>query len=150
MTLIKLNKPEKAGQHHGRFLPMFDEVFNDFFGGSPINGNFFNKSAAVNIKEDEKNYRLEFAAPGFEKEEFKINLENQVLTVSAEKKSESKEDGKDFTRREFAYSSFQRSFNLPESVNEDAIKAEYKNGILHVSIPKKEEDKKNKKEISVE
>lgn len=150
MTLIKLNKPVKAGQPQGRFLPMFDEVFNDFFGGSPINGNFFNKSAAVNIKEDEKNYRLEFAAPGFEKEEFKINLENQVLTVSAEKKSKSKEDGTDFTRREFAYSSFQRSFNLPESVNEDAIKAEYKNGILHVNIPKREEEKKNKKEISVE
>lgn len=147
MTLIKLNKNPKAG-YQGRFLPMFDEVFNDFFGGSPAN-QAFNKGAAVNIKEDEKNYHLEFAAPGFEKEEFKLSLENQVLTVSAEKKNEVKEESKEYTRREFAYSAFQRSFNLPESVNVEAIKAEYKNGILNVTIPKKEEEKKEKKEITV-
>ncbi len=148
MTLIKLNKQPKAGYAQGRFLPMFDEVFNDFFGGSPAG--HITKGAAVNIKENEKNYQLEFAAPGFEKEEFKLALDNQVLTVSAEKKSEAKDEGKEYTRREFAYTAFQRSFNLPESVQHDAIKAEYKNGILFVTIPKKEEENKQKREITIE
>lgn len=148
MTLLTVNKPLRNG--NGRFLPMFDEVFNDFFGGSPVTGTFMNKGAAVNIREDKDAYHLEFAAPGFEKEEFKIDLENQVLTVSAEKKSENKEEGKQYTRREYVYSAFKRSFNLPESVNEEAIKAEYKNGILHVSIPKKEEENKQKREITIE
>jgi HSP20 family protein len=147
MTLITLNKQPKTT---GRFMPMFDEVVNDFFSGNHTGRSFFNKHTAVNIKEDEKGYQLEFAAPGFEKEEFKINLENQVLTVSAEKKSEVKEENNTYTRREFVYNSFQRSFTLPETVKEENIKAEYKNGILNVSIPKKEESNKPKLEISVE
>lgn len=133
----------------GRFLPMLDEVLTDVLGGSTL-ATAFNKGAAVNIREDEKNYFLEFAAPGYEKDEFKIDLEKQVLTVSGEKKSETKEDEKDYTRREFSYTSFKRSFNLPETVNEEGIKAEYKNGILNISIPKKEEENKQKKEITVE
>ena len=148
MTRLTVNKPATNG--NGRFLPMFDEVFNDFFGGSPVTGSLLNKGAAVNIREDKTAYHLEFAAPGFEKEEFKIDLENQVLTVSAEKKSENKEESKQYTRREYVYAAFKRSFNLPESVNEEAIKAEYKNGILHVSIPKKEEENKQKREITIE
>jgi HSP20 family protein len=150
MTFIKV-KNGKPGYPYsqGRFLPMLDEVLTDVLGGSSIAA-AFNKGAAVNIKEDEKNYFLEFAAPGYEKDEFKIALENQVLSVSAEKKSETKEDGNTYTRREFAFTSFQRSFNLPESVNEEGIKAEYKNGILNVSIPKKVEENKQKKEITVE
>lgn len=148
MTLITLNK--QAKNKDGRFLPMFDEVFNDFFGGAHAHRGFMHKSAAVNIKESEKEYQLEFAAPGFEKDEFKLNLENQVLTVSAEKKNESREEQSGYTRREFAYSAFQRSFTLPESVQEEGIKAEYKNGILLVSIPKKEAESKQKRSISVE
>jgi HSP20 family protein len=148
MTLLTVNKPGKHA--NGRFLPMFDEVFNDFFGGSPASGSFINKGAAVNIREDNTAYHLEFAAPGFEKEEFKIDLDNQVLTVSAEKKSENKEESKQYTRREYVYAAFKRSFNLPESVNEEGIRAEYKNGILHVSIPKKEEESKQKREITIE
>lgn len=146
MTLIKLNKHNPV--RTGRFSPMFDEVFSDFFGGGLMNT--FNKAVAVNIKEDEKSYQLEFAAPGYEKEEFKIGVENQLLTVSADKKDEKSEEGRDYTRREFAYSSFQRSFNLPESVNSDAIKAEYKNGVLQVFIPKKVEENKQKREISID
>ncbi|HXB41049.1 MAG TPA: Hsp20/alpha crystallin family protein [Bacteroidia bacterium] len=147
MTLITLNKQPKSTD---RFMPVFDEALNDFLSGSYTARNFFTKHAAVNIKEDEKNYHLEFAVPGFEKEEFKINFENQLLTISAEKKNEAKEENKNYTRREFAYNSFQRSFTLPESVQENSIKAEYKNGILTVNIPKKEETNKQKREISVE
>lgn len=148
MTLLTVNKNAKNGQ--GRFLPMFDDVFNDFFGGSPVTSNMLNKGAAVNIRENNTAYYLEFAAPGFEKDEFKIDLENQVLTVSAEKKSDKTEESKQYTRREYVYSAFKRSFTLPESVKEDAIKAEYRNGILHVSIPKKEEEQKSKREITIE
>lgn len=149
MTFIKVKNGKAGYPMQGRFLPMLDEVLTDVLGSGSLAA-AFNKGAAVNIREDEKNYFLEFAAPGFEKDEFKINLENQVLTVSAEKKSERKEEAKEYSRREFSYSSFQRSFNLPESVNEEGIKAEYKNGILNVSIPKKEEEAKSKKEITVE
>lgn len=148
MTLLTVNKSLKNG--NGRFLPMFDEVFNDFFGGGHSGGSFISKGAAVNIREDDAAYHLEFAAPGFEKEEFKIDLDGQVLTVSAEKKAENKEESKQYTRREYVYSAFKRSFNLPESVKEEAIRAEYKNGILHVAIPKKEEESKQKREITIE
>ena len=149
MTLIKVNKHPQA-YNRSRFMPLFDEVFNDFFGGSLISNGALNKSAAVNIKEDDRSYHLEFAAPGFEKDEFKIGLENQVLTVSAEKKSETEDKGKDYTRREFVYSSFQRSFNLPESVNMEEIKAEYKKGILEVTIPKKESAKNPARQVPVQ
>lgn len=145
MTLIKFNKHHPARM--GRFMPMFDEVFNDFLGGSLAHAG---KGAAVNIKEDDKNYFLEFAAPGFEKEEFKISAENSLLTVSAEKKTENNEESNGYTRREFAYSSFQRSFNLPENADSDNIKAAYKNGILNVSIPKKEESKPSTRSINIE
>jgi HSP20 family protein len=148
MTLIKVNRQAKA-DHRSRFLPMFDEAFNDFFGGSLMNHSFHSKGAAVNIKEDEKNYHLEFAVPGFSKEEFRIKLENQMLTVSGEKKSESNEDVKDYTRREFSFASFERSFNLPESVNSEDISAEYVNGILNVHIPKKAEEKAESRSIEI-
>jgi len=147
MTLITLNKQMKNREEN--FLPMFNEVFNDFFGGRTANGSFFQKGAAVNILENEKNYILEFAAPGFEKEEFKIDLESQVLTISADKKSENKTTDKEYTRREFAYEAFRRSFNLPENAQADAIKAEYKSGILFVTIPKKEKENKQKREITI-
>jgi len=140
---------DKNPKTHGRFMPMFDEVFNDLF-RMPESANFLNKSAAVNIREEEGNYYLEFSAPGYEKDEFKIGLENQVLTVSAQKKEENKVEAKGYTRREFAFPGFKRSFNLPESVNGEAIKAEYRNGILYVNIPKRAEEAAQKKEIIVE
>ena len=146
MTLIKFNNQTKP---FGRsaFMPLFDEVLNDFWGGSLSH----QRSAAVNIRENEKNYSLELAAPGFEKEEFKINLENNMLSISAEKKSEVNESEKNYTRREYSFTSFQRSFTLPEVADTAQIKAEYKNGILHIEIPKKAEEKKgNARQINVD
>lgn len=95
---------------------------------------------SVNVKEQENGFEIEVAAPGIKKEDFKINLERNVLTISSENKSETeeiKEDGK-FTRREFNYSSFSRSFTLPELVEVEKIEAAYEDGILKVSVPKKE------------
>ena len=93
---------------------------------------------------------VELAAPGLEKKDFKIELENQVLTVSSEKEEEKKEETKNFKRREFSYNSFSRSFQLPEDVLSDKIDAKYENGILKLSVPKKEVTvSKPKKEIKV-
>jgi HSP20 family protein len=96
---------------------------------------------AVNIKETEDAFEVGVAAPGFKKDEFNIELDNNLLTVSSEKKEENKVEGEKYTRREYSYQSFKRSFTLPEEVEADKITAKYENGILNISIPKKEEAK---------
>jgi HSP20 family protein len=122
------------------------KIVNDWFYGSQFPSFPFTTESAsfvpsVNIVEDEKMYQLHFNAPGFEKEDFKIKVENGSLLVSAEHKTESKEETKRFTRQEFRYGSFSRSFRLPkDKVNEDGVLATYKNGILTVEIPKKEQE----------
>lgn len=97
---------------------------------------------AVNIRETNDAFALELAAPGMKKEDFKIDLDQRVLTVSAERKEEKKEekDGK-YTRREFSYHSFRRSFTLPLSADPEKISASYKDGVLHIEVAKKEEAK---------
>jgi HSP20 family protein len=104
---------------------------------------------AVNVNEDENQFNIEVAAPGMEKKDFKLDLNHNLLTISSEK-MEKKEDKKIFTRREFSYTSFNRSFTLPNSVKEEGIKASYKEGILNIIIPKKEESKeKGPKHIEI-
>jgi HSP20 family protein len=107
---------------------------------------------AVNVKETEDSFEIEVAAPGMKKEDFKVNIENNVLTISSEKKEERKEEEKGrFTRREFSYQSFQRSFSIPENlVDGEKISARYCEGILCIALPKKEEVKpKPAREISI-
>ena len=134
------------------FFPAFSRFWDDddFFNRGMVNwgtSNFSDSDTtlpAVNIKETENRYEVEMAAPGMKKEDFKIELDNNVLTISSEKTEESREDnGKDrYSRREFSYQSFQRSFSLPkEVVDEDKIEAHYKDGMLQLSIPKKEKAK---------
>jgi HSP20 family protein len=104
---------------------------------------------AVNIIESKDDYRIDVAAPGLNKEDFKVNLENNVLTVSSEKEEKQEEDGK-VMRKEFSYYSFSRSFTLPLTVNAEKIRATHKDGILQVIIPKKEEAKeKPSREIKI-
>ena len=93
------------------------------------------------MSENSDEFKIEIAVPGAVKTDFNLVLENDVLIVSAEKKHEKEETNDHYLRKEFGYESFKRSFGLPESVNQDAIKASYKNGILNVDIPKKEEAK---------
>lgn len=105
---------------------------------------------AVNVKETANNYEVEVASPGRSKKDFKITAENGVLTISSEKKQEQEQKEKDYTRTEFTYSSFSRSFTLPENANEDDIKANYEDGILKLAIAKKTvSHSKAKKEIEV-
>lgn len=105
---------------------------------------------SVNIRETEKEFFVELAAPGLTKKDFVISLENGLLTISAEKKVEKEETDKNFTRKEFSYSNFSRSFMLPENVNEEKIEAHYEDGILKLQVLKRVVEKaKPKKEIAV-
>lgn len=103
----------------------------------------------VNIVENEKDYSLEVVAPGFEKTDFKVNLEQNVLTVSAEKKEEVKEENKKQIRREYNYKSFKRSFTIDEKIDAAGIEAQYVNGVLTLNLPKKEIVKESAKEINI-
>ena len=139
MTLIKF-KSDAPVRNMDRMVN-FNEFFNDFFDNALTTDYRKGSVPAVNISESDEGFHLEMAAPGFIKEDFKLSVENDVLTVSAEKKSEKDEKGKKFTRREFSYSSFRRSFTLPEMVDTDKIQAAYENGLMTVDLPKKEEAK---------
>lgn len=138
------------------WLPsIFDDIFKtDWMDGNQASGiNRIGTSVpAVNISENEDNFTVAVAAPGKSKEDFNIELDNRVLTISSEEKKE--EEDKDsngkFTRREFSYSRFKRAFSLPESVDTEKISAEYKDGVLHIDLPKREEAKvQDKKLISI-
>ncbi len=132
---------------------LFDRFFeNDLFDWSNRNFSVTNTTLpAVNIKETDNEYFIELAAPGFTKSDFKIELKNELLTVSSDKKVEKKkEDEQQFTRKEFSYQSFSRSFTMPLTGDSDKISAKYQDGILTVAIPKKEEAKpKPQKEIAI-
>ena len=123
---------------------LFDD---DFF---PVLQNRTSSMPAVNIREDEKKYNLELAVPGMEKKDLKIDINEDVLTISSESRQETEENKDGYKRKEFSYSSFCRSFYIPENVNRDSIEANYKDGILTISLPKQEEEKsKITRQISI-
>ena len=123
-------------------LTLSDFLNEDFF---PTFTRSSTSLPAVNIREDEKAFYLELAVPGMDKRNLKIEVKDEVLTISAEQKDEKQEDFEGYRRREFSYSSFCRSFYLPEDVNGEKIGATYRDGILNVEIPKLEEEKKKEK-----
>ena len=119
-----------------------DELFKDEFDN--VKNTDFNKgntSPKVNIKETTDAFILEMAVPGFNKSDFVIDLENETLSISTEIKTEESETKDDYTRKEFGYASFKRSFILPDTVDGDKIEAAYTDGILGITIPKREEAK---------
>lgn len=121
------------------FSPFLSNIFDDDF--FPVLSNRPNSTPAVNIKENEKNYTLELAVPGIDKKDLKIDISEDVLTISSETKNETEENQDGYKRKEFSYSSFCRSFYIPENVNREKIGASYKDGILSVELPKQEEEK---------
>lgn len=132
------------------FLPATNTFFDDFLSRDLIEmagQNFATLGTSlpsVNLKETDKKIEIELAAPGLKKEDFKIEVENNMLTISSEKEEEKEETRKkdNYYRKEFSYQSFSRSFNLPDYTDENQINANYKDGILHVDIAKKEGSKK--------
>ena len=132
-------------------LPSFlGNYFNDFMNSDLMAKNVFKTSPAVNISETPTGYVVEVAAPGMNKEDFKIEVEKGTLTIKSEKKEEKNDENNRYTRKEFSYSSFSRSFTMPDHVNADAITAEYDKGVLKIQLPKKEEAKqKPVREITV-
>jgi HSP20 family protein len=129
-------------------------VSDEFFRTNLLNSFFDHetsfKEPAVNIVENGNNFRIDVAAPGLDKDDFKINVDHNVLTVSSEKESKTEEDNGDFKRREFNFNSFKKSFSLPDSINTEEIQATHKNGILSIQIPKREEAKvKPAREITI-
>ncbi|MGP8214202.1 MAG: Hsp20/alpha crystallin family protein [Bacteroidia bacterium] len=144
-TLAKTNRS---------FFPALPSMtmFDDFLSGEIFNWNLDdldtgNSFPAVNIKETDESYEMEVAAPGLNKDNFKVELDNNLLVISARQESsnEEKDNKGNYTRREFSYETFQRTFSLPEKmVEKEKISAKYRDGILHVSIPKVAEAKRMK------
>ena len=139
-------------------MGLFPPLRNDFWNNRlsiprlfDFDEDFFNETAPpVNISETNKTFQLELSVPGMKKEDFKIEMEDRVLTISSEKEEERKEEDKNYRRMEFSCSSFTRSFTLPDNVDENNIHAKYSNGMLEVTLPKKEATiSQQKKEISV-
>ena len=142
MSLVK-----RTDWLHGNSL-LADLFDNDRFFASPwLSGR---NMPAVNIKENEKNYEVELAVPGYDRKDFEISIDNGVLTVSAEKSEETEKKEDNYTRREFGFSSFSRSFNLPTNINEENIDAKYADGVLKLTIAKRQESNgKSRKQISI-
>ena len=148
MTLVKFSNGNKSQA----LSPLFNDVFESFFNtNSYVSDRLISRVPAVNIAESENEYHIELAVPGMKKEDFKINLDKNILSISAESKTENEETSQDkkYNRREYSYNSFVRTFTLPDSADYANISAEYSDGILKVSVAKKEDAKVQSREISI-
>jgi HSP20 family protein len=153
--LLKIFKPIKnqggvmGTQALAKTGERFPSVFDDFF--KPWNewfdnGGFWGRVSnlpAVNITEQKDHYEVSLAAPGLKKDDFKIDVDGNMLSISSEKEETKEEKDKKYTRKEYSYSSFSRSFTLPEEINKEKIEASYSDGVLKISLPRKEEAKKS-------
>lgn len=145
MALVKFN-PEKR---NNSLLPGFSDVFDSIFNDSFFNDRMITRVPAANIGETPDNWHIELAAPGLKKEDFKLNLDRNVLSISVEQRAEATDNQKNYSKREYSYNSFVRSFTLPESADDNNIEAEYTDGVLKISIAKKEEAKSVSRQIEI-
>jgi len=144
MTLVKFNN-----NRNNTLLPGFNDVFESIFNDTFFNDRMVTRVPAVNISEGDNNYCVELAAPGLKKEDFKLNLEHNQLTISVEQSSDHQDNQKNYSKREYSYSSFVRSFTLPESADYNRIDAGYSDGILRIDISKREEAKAVRRQIGI-
>ena len=142
MTMVKMYNPVQKSINN-----LFDEFFNEMPAINKTVNNLF--APAVNIIESKDAYHLELMAPGRNKEDFSIAIEKDVLTISYEKKEETKQEDYKLVRREFNYQSFKRSFTLDEKIQAEAIQAKYENGLLKIYLPKKTEVVQPAKTIAI-
>jgi HSP20 family protein len=145
MTLVKFNPEKKSNA----LMPGFNDVFETFFNDSFFSDRMVSRVPAANISETPENFHIELAAPGLKKDDFKLNLDLNVLSISAEQKNENDGKEKNYNKREYSYNSFVRSFTLPETADDSKIEAEYTDGILKINIGKKEEAKNIRRQIEI-
>jgi len=134
------------------YVPAYwDDFFNDGFFNQLNSSTSNSNTPAVNVSEDESGYTIEVAAPGLSRKEFNLEVDDDILTISTEQKESKEEKKQNYLRREFNYHSFKRSFRLPETVDQEQIRATHKSGILTLSLPRKEEAVQNSpRQIAVE
>jgi HSP20 family protein len=151
MTLVKWKRPLENGQanRNAMYNTPLSGLFTNLWADDFLTAERAQFVPAVNLSEDETQYHVELSAPGFDKNDFKIELNDGILSVSGKHQTQTEAKEKNFTRKEFNFGSFQRSFSLPEEINQEAIDAKYENGILKIALPKKEESKKPAKEIKI-
>src|SRR4051812_21575692 len=145
MTLVKFN-PEKR---NNSLLPGFNDVFDSIFNDTFLSDRMVARVPAANISETAENFHIELAAPGLKKEDFKLSLDRNVLSISVEQVSENNSEKKNYSKREYSYNSFVRSFTLPESADDSRIEAAYADGVLKVNIAKKEEARSVSRQIEI-
>ena len=142
MTLVKFNNRPLS--------KTIDSVFDELFTNFPAGWNGGAASPAANIHETKEGYHLELSAPGLNKEDIKVNIENGLLTISFDKKEEKQSEEYKTIRREFSYRSFKRSFSVDDEVDADNVQAKYENGILKLYLPKREPAKASTKQVNVQ
>lgn len=145
MTLVKFNPDNSRSSLMPGLNDAFDSIFNDTF----FSDRMVARVPATNISESPDHYHVELAAPGLKKEDFKLNLERNVLSISVEQRTGDRQEDRNYTKREYSYSSFVRSFTLPESADESGIQATYNDGVLAIDIPKREEAKTISRQIEI-
>lgn len=145
MTLVKFNPENKKKSLVSGYGDVFDSIFDDTF----FKDRMLSRVPAVNISESADHYHVELAAPGLKKEDFKLNLERNILHISVTKNKEGEQTERNYVKREYSYSSFVRSFTLPESADENAIQATYNDGVLAINIAKREEAKIVSRQIEI-
>ncbi|MFZ9661363.1 MAG: Hsp20/alpha crystallin family protein [Chitinophagaceae bacterium] len=147
MTLVKFNQKPIEKRVNSLFDDFFNGIPSRFFQDEPMPQNGL---APVNIIEKENQFLIELQVPGYDKSEFKIHMDQSTLTISAEKKHEQTTETDRIVKKEFSTKSFSRSFTLDESVLSEDIVAKYENGVLNVTLPKKEKNKIQPKAISIQ
>jgi len=145
MTLVKFNSDKK----NNTLLPGFNDVFDSIFNDTFFSDRMVTRVPAANISETADHYHIELAAPGLKKEDFKLNLERNILNISVGQQSENTAEHKNYSKREYSYSSFVRAFTLPDSANSEGIDATYTDGVLKIDIAKKEEAKAVRRQIEI-
>lgn len=146
MSLVKFN-----GNQNGKrgLMPTMNNVFDSIFTDGFFNEPNAKMVPAVNISEAVDHFNIELAAPGLQKEDFKVSLDRNLLSISVEKQEERKEEETRFTRREFSYQSFVRTFSLPDTADQQSINAKYENGLLKIKVAKKEEARLLTRQIEI-
>ena len=146
MTMVKFNADKR---NNGSLLPGFSDVFDSIFTDTLLSDRMTARVPAANVSETADHFHVELAAPGLKKEDFKISLDENVLSISVEQQSENNDTKKNYSKREYSYSSFVRSFTLPDSANAEQIEAVYTEGVLKIDIAKREEAKSVRRQIEI-